>query len=411
MRVFSIFFAAIIFSFSSLLSQTIDFMSINYRTGEHEQISLPATGEDFDFNKTDWYYGDSPGKLELNLERPTESDTLNGIKSGFTQLRPANSLFDVSHYPARTAVKIFSFSDGEIRPRGSGAMVGKNYVLTAEHITFTLDSTAHLVYYDSLLVIPAYGNGSENSNFESAIAAKLFLPLGTGDDLALIELHENIGLKTGWIGVGFYSDTSAYRNKVFHQFSYPATYNFLDSSRYYSGDSLYYSYGTLDVIEEHEIGYYGFGIPGESGSSLFFTDNTFYYTLGLASYAFNNKHYRIQHDMFYALRSIINKTTTSVDGTPLPQKYRLRQNYPNPFNGTTRIQFELADESFAEVVIFDLHGRHVKTLTSERLANGEHIANWNGTNEFAQPVASGVYFYRLVINSHLVESRKMLYLR
>jgi flagellar hook assembly protein FlgD len=87
---------------------------------------------------------------------------------------------------------------------------------------------------------------------------------------------------------------------------------------------------------------------------------------------------------------------TSVDEpSALPLTYKLEQNYPNPFNASTLISFSLKSEGFAELSIFDLLGRRVKTLQSGVLPAGEHNFIWNGSDENNSVVASGVYFYRL----------------
>ncbi|MFQ5584064.1 MAG: FlgD immunoglobulin-like domain containing protein, partial [Calditrichia bacterium] len=79
----------------------------------------------------------------------------------------------------------------------------------------------------------------------------------------------------------------------------------------------------------------------------------------------------------------------------LPQNVVLYQNYPNPFNPTTEIRFALAEGGRVELKIYDLLGREVKTLLGECRDPGRYIVQWDGTNDAGQPVASGVYLYRL----------------
>ena len=65
---------------------------------------------------------------------------------------------------------------------------------------------------------------------------------------------------------------------------------------------------------------------------------------------------------------------------------------PNPFTSTT--EFELAlPETAGEVTvrIYDVSGRLVRKLASERLAYGRHRVRWNGKDEFGEGASSGVY--------------------
>ncbi len=46
--------------------------------------------------------------------------------------------------------------------------------------------------------------------------------------------------------------------------------------------------------------------------------------------------------------------------------------YPNPFQSTTTISFYLEDNVFVEIMIYDLYGKPVKTLSRGSLTKGEH---------------------------------------
>jgi len=95
-------------------------------------------------------------------------------------------------------------------------------------------------------------------------------------------------------------------------------------------------------------------------------------------------------------------------------------NFPNPFNPSTTISFELNTESTenTELSIYNLKGQKVKDL-SPSLCHLEFIEGrgestypvvWNGTDENNQPVASGIYFYKLK-SGDIEVSRKMLLLK
>jgi hypothetical protein len=90
---------------------------------------------------------------------------------------------------------------------------------------------------------------------------------------------------------------------------------------------------------------------------------------------------------------------------------RLGQNEPNPFNPTTRIRFRLEQTSPVSLTIHNVVGGRVRTLVDGVMTGGqEHDAIWNGDNDLQQPVASGIYFYKLQtpIYTHI---RKMTLVR
>jgi len=82
------------------------------------------------------------------------------------------------------------------------------------------------------------------------------------------------------------------------------------------------------------------------------------------------------------------------DGLPLSPA--LADNYPNPFNPVTTIAFDVPSPGGRVLLtIHDVSGRVVTTLVADDMPGGRHSAVWNGRDERGEPVASGVYFYRL----------------
>jgi hypothetical protein len=61
--------------------------------------------------------------------------------------------------------------------------------------------------------------------------------------------------------------------------------------------------------------------------------------------------------------------------------------------------------------VFDISGRLVGTLVDGPKTAGRHYAVWNGKNAQAEPQASGVYVYRLVVDGVGSLSRKMTLLK
>ncbi len=97
-----------------------------------------------------------------------------------------------------------------------------------------------------------------------------------------------------------------------------------------------------------------------------------------------------------------NSSVTAIQDQPqVIQSFELKQNYPNPFNPTTTIEFSLNQSGFEHVTltVYNVLGKKVKTLYNGVLDRGTYRFEWNGTNEANQPVASGLYFYRLQVKN------------
>jgi hypothetical protein len=73
----------------------------------------------------------------------------------------------------------------------------------------------------------------------------------------------------------------------------------------------------------------------------------------------------------------------------------LGRNYPNPFNPMTTIPFFTASDALVELAVYDIHGRRLRTLVSERFPPGHHQVVWDGKDKDGQQAASGMYFLRL----------------
>ncbi len=79
-----------------------------------------------------------------------------------------------------------------------------------------------------------------------------------------------------------------------------------------------------------------------------------------------------------------------------PAHFRLEQNYPNPFNASTTLRFETPRQGRVELIVYDLRGREVVRLLDRELPPGYFDVIWNGRTATGAPVASGMYFTRMV---------------
>lgn len=83
---------------------------------------------------------------------------------------------------------------------------------------------------------------------------------------------------------------------------------------------------------------------------------------------------------------------------------------PNPFNPQTTITYAMEKGGNAEIIVYDVAGRRIRSLVSGYVPAGTHEAAWNGRDDRGRRVASGVYFYRFRTGA-FEQTRKMVLLR
>lgn len=88
-------------------------------------------------------------------------------------------------------------------------------------------------------------------------------------------------------------------------------------------------------------------------------------------------------------------TSTALDPEEShPGAFTLRA-YPNPFNPQGLLQVSLTESANIRLDLFDIRGRHVKTLEDGFHTAGIHEIHWDGTDMQGHTVTSGVYIARL----------------
>jgi hypothetical protein len=88
----------------------------------------------------------------------------------------------------------------------------------------------------------------------------------------------------------------------------------------------------------------------------------------------------------------------------LPVEFNLSQNYPNPFNGSTVINYsvggEVTDGTGAASTTLEVRtsaGNLVRRWVQQSAVPGTYSVLWDGRNQRGDRVASGVYYYQLVV--------------
>jgi len=90
-------------------------------------------------------------------------------------------------------------------------------------------------------------------------------------------------------------------------------------------------------------------------------------------------------------------------------EYSIGQNFPNPFNPSTRIKFQLPQDGFVTLKVYDILGNEITTLINEEKPAGKYEVNFSATGG-ASALASGVYIYKIQAGS-FINSKKMILLK
>ncbi len=123
-----------------------------------------------------------------------------------------------------------------------------------------------------------------------------------------------------------------------------------------------------------------------------------------------NKEARLSLEGNVDLNDQLSSMLKSLSVRQVPTQFGLSQNYPNPFNPTTKIQYQLPQNSKVSLVIYDMLGQKVKTLVNSENEAGYYTIEWNGIGDNGTYVTSGLYIYRLEAGSY-VATKKMNFVK
>jgi hypothetical protein len=87
--------------------------------------------------------------------------------------------------------------------------------------------------------------------------------------------------------------------------------------------------------------------------------------------------------------------STGADVAPgIPDRFRLSSPTPNPTRGAVDFVLALPGAGDASVDVYDVGGRHVRSLLAGFQPAGVHPTRWDARDSRGRPVAGGVYFVR-----------------
>jgi len=117
------------------------------------------------------------------------------------------------------------------------------------------------------------------------------------------------------------------------------------------------------------------------------TNNTSSYTFEDRNLPSGNYKYRLKQIDYNGNYTYFELSDEVIVSTPA--KFDISQNYPNPFNPVSKVNFDLPEDAFVSIQIYDMTGRNVKTVYNQFTTAGYHT-----TVIDASSLTSGVYFYK-----------------
>jgi len=103
-----------------------------------------------------------------------------------------------------------------------------------------------------------------------------------------------------------------------------------------------------------------------------------------------------------------NRSIGVIINSGVPDNFKLYQNYPNPFNPSTTIKYSISNNDFVTLKVYDVLGREVMTLVNEFQKAGIYETQFPKNQNTGSPLASGIYFYKLVAGNKSDVKKLML---
>ena len=90
----------------------------------------------------------------------------------------------------------------------------------------------------------------------------------------------------------------------------------------------------------------------------------------------------------------------------IPKDYNVSQNFPNPFNPTTIIKYQIPQNSFVSLKVYNSLGQEAASLVNGMINAGTYEVQFNASN-----LSSGVYYYVIKAGNNFVQTKKMILIK
>ena len=96
--------------------------------------------------------------------------------------------------------------------------------------------------------------------------------------------------------------------------------------------------------------------------------------------------------------------------TVVPSTFTLHQNFPNPFNPITTLRYDLPEDNFVMLTVYDMLGREINQLVNTTQEAGFKSVQWDAKDSMGRAVSAGVYLYQIQAGE-FVQTKKMVLLK
>jgi len=202
-------------------------------------------------------------------------------------------------------------------------------------------------------------------------------------------------------GVGMHPEAKTSKDR-FDEITIPRFIDYLEMNTYHN--EFFAPYFATDIVPTSDSYSWEFTLSSNLGSrsaSLSWDQQSL--NLSQSKIALLDLHNGVLIDMksrgeyeFAWQEGMQFKILYSRTGDLLPGVTALGQSYPNPFTKNVVIPVLLeSNQQEAEVSVYDLLGRKVKSIGLRNVKAGIHEVEWDGNNEQGVSVEGGMYFYQL----------------
>lgn len=117
-----------------------------------------------------------------------------------------------------------------------------------------------------------------------------------------------------------------------------------------------------------------------------------------------------ESDMEIDYVRIYQPSTLTTNENMIPSTFTLHQNFPNPFNPETTLHYDLSEDSFVNITVYDISGKMVRNLVNTDQSSGYKSVRWDATDNLRKPVPAGLYFYSME-TKNFIKTKKMILLK
>ncbi len=145
----------------------------------------------------------------------------------------------------------------------------------------------------------------------------------------------------------------------------------------------------------------------EENITDYFVYNADSYTDGAIEYKINNLSvgsHQLKLELFDNFNEGANKEISFKIKETTNIKVSKVLNYPNPMKNLTYFTFYLDGDAVVDIEVFTISGKKIKTISDKICQPGYNQIFWDGKDNEGDSPASGVYFYKIILNSKRVNN-------